>query len=790
MQLSPAELELVRSRPQSTELYLSIFQPRTVMTCEVTGSYTRGARSIGYYNVSTGSISSIEAGMTLLVGTTPGGRELGKIRIRSGTSSQFIVAENGHVDWTSARYLTAQRYWEVWPVYPRIISDPSNNENVIFYKDYDVPYTNQNSILGAFPCAGPEIRGAFTGEQLFWSATGTSHVVGSALTYEWAFEGGNVTGSTSHTPGWVTYNQPGNYVTRLKVNGVNGSQDITYRYVTIRDKFDSGGSNTPLRNWTLSSLSGSRGAGGYTATIRIINENITVNDGDLVVLWSNDWYGDTNQSLGGNSPNNSKVFFSGHVMDGSISYNHADSSIEFQVASVSDLMKASEGFSVSVESSTNPSKWFQVLDLDGRRAIYHYLKWHSTVLSVVDFRFVGTDQNIQYFDSDRASIFDAIDNYMRGTLLGEVVVDRQGILWADVGTAFYSNPTGSFPTHMEMTRRDWANEPNIIDRKISPLSFIEVGGIAYSGPTTGTFTAHLSNAPTSVPNTRGSVTRQQGLAVSGQTHTNQISGNLYAEKNSRYPSIDMPLAGNYRNLDIAPLESVDVNIGIGDTNSGIVLHAPYIVDSMSWDYRADSKILLPRIGLRSLVSGASGETLTIPDVPDTGGYGDAGVFGGLGFSPGRFPPFMSTFSNKACGAWSGYGLADFDGGVFYSGFPVVTGTYYSYGMALPTVSFGNGGVGIAPVAGVYNVTVNLELINIGASEDYMIFITYNPTPTTTRTFRIWLQGTIFGTVSTSFSYSCLCAAGEVPGFSFQPSPEPPDSHFFLFHSSAALVYSL
>lgn len=789
MRLSTAEKEIVRSRPQSTELYLSIFQPRTVMSCRVTGSYSRGDREIGYYNVATGSVSALEAGMTLLVGTTSGGRELGKVRLRSGTSSQFIVAENGHIDWSAAQYLTVQRYWEVWPVYPRIIPDPSNDENVIFYKDYDVPYTNQNSILGAFPCAGPEIRGGFTGEQLFWSSTGTTHLAGSNLSYEWAFEGGTPTGSTSATPGWVTYSQPGNYVTRLKVSGANGSLDTTYRYVTIRDSIDSVGTNKPLKNWVLTGLSGSRGAGGYTASIRIINEDIDIHDGDVVVLWSDDWYGSNNQSLGGNSPNNSQIFFSGHVLDGSISYNYADSSIEFQVGSIADLMKTSEGFSVSVENTANPTKWFQLQDLDGRRAIYHYLKWHSTVLSLVDFRFRGTDQNIQYFDSDRASIFDAIDNYMRGTLLGEVVADRQGILWADVGTAFYTSPTGSFSTVFDITKRDWKDEPTITDRKIIPLSFVEVGGIAYSGPTTGTFTAHLSNAPASVPNTRGAVSRQQGLAVAGQAHINRISGNLYAERTANYPNIDLPLIGNYRNLDIAPLESVDINIAASDTNSGIVLHSPYLIDSMSWEYNSANSTLLARVGLRALVGGMTGQTLTIPDAPEDGGYGNGGDFGGIGFSPGKFPPFMSDFSNKACGSWSGYGLAEYDGGILFAGIPIITGTYYNYGMPATIGSSLLGGVGVATVSGVYRVTANLSIHNPN-TEDWGITIVYKPDGINDREFTFNLGTDAFG-VDLSFSYEAFTLVGNSPGFYFRPHPNAGSTFvMFDFQASASLVYQI
>ena len=489
MRLSAPDLELSRTHPQSSEVFLSIFTPTVAMACLVSGTMSSGVRDIPYKSVSTGSYTNIESGMTMLVGTSAGSDDLGKIRVKSATVSNIVVAENSHINWPLATHLTIQRYWELWPIYPRIISDPSNAEDVIFYKDYDVAYTDQNSALGAFPCAGTH-RAGFVGDSFYYSATGTSHLLGSALSYDWAFEGGAVTGSTSATPGYIQYNTPGQYVTRLTVTGANGSVDKTYRYVSIYNRPETSSTKLPIQKWEIMGLSGSRGEGGYSTSISIIDEAVqTIRDGDVVVLWADDYYGATHQSIGGNSPNNSKIFFVGHITNGSIRYDYQTSRTEFEVSSITDTMKSSEGFSVSVESKATPSKWFEMLDMDGRRAIYHYLKWHSTTLLFNDVEFKGEDRKIQYFDSDRESIFDAVDNYMRGTLLGTFVADRQGKLWAEVGAVATTNPTGSFLPIQEITKRDWTGEPSIRQQLTPPMSFIELGGVAYSGTTTGTYSA-------------------------------------------------------------------------------------------------------------------------------------------------------------------------------------------------------------------------------------------------------------------------------------------------------------
>lgn len=637
MQLSSQDAITVLQQPQQTTLHLSIFQPRTILGCRVNDAViAKGARTIAYDTVSTGSFSSIESGMTLLVGTSPGARDIGKIRIKSATSSQIIVAENSNILWADNLYLTVLRYWEVWPIYPRIINDPANIEDVIFYKDYDIPYTNQNTILGTFACAGPH-RAAFVENgqaTIFYSATGTYNLLGSPISYNWAFEGGTPTGSTSVAPGNVAYSTPGHYVTRLITTASNGAIDTTYRHISIYNRPENSSSNNPILKWEVGPISGSRAEGGYNTRIKILDEIININDGDIVVLWSDDWYGDQHRSLGGNALNNSSIFLVGHVMRDTIEYDYKQSTVSFDVGSITDLMKDTEGFSVSVESTAGPYKWFELLDMDGRRALYHYLKWHTTVLMLSDFGFIGTDKKIQYFDADRTSLYDAADNFMRDTLVGKVVSDIQGKVWAEIDASAYPNPSGSFSNIQTITKRDWLGEPSIEERLHKEVSYLELGGVAYSGAYTGTFAAKLSCAPGVAPDTRGRMSADPaGLALESQDQLNTMIGNIFASMNSRFPTIGLDMSGNDRQFDISPQISVGMNIQSTDTNRGVAIIAPYLIDEISWTYNQKDKTLLPSIVFKALVNGFPGDTIEIPDTP-----GDANNGLGFNFPDFSFPP--------------------------------------------------------------------------------------------------------------------------------------------------------
>ena len=590
-QLSASQQGLVRTHPQRSRLYLSIFKPRIVFQAQINdASITRGERVITFDNVTLGSIADIEPNFLMGVGTSPGEKDKGVIRVRSAAGNEITVSENSNIAWEDDLFICVYRYVRLDPIYPRIIQNPNNEEDVIFYKDWDIEYDDQNSILGSFPNAGSH-QALFKGEQVYYSNTGTVNLLGDSLNHNWAFEGGTPTGSSSATPGLVTYNTPGHYVTRYIVSGSSGGVDTTYRYISVYDR-PGEGSSPPIQQWELVSLGGSRDEGGYNATIKV-HEPVEVEENSVVVIFGEDWYGSTKQSVG--VPNNERIFFVGHVLQGSIRKNYQHSSVEFTVGSITEVMKQALGFSISVESKAEPSAWYEMLDMDCRRAIYHYLKWHTTALSIADFQFLGDDRKIQFFDADRTSMFDAIDSLLRNSLIGKTVSNRQGKVWMEVDAQAYPNPTGSFASTMEITKQDWMGEPAITQEFSDKLSYLEMGGIAYSGVSTGTFSALLACAPGSAPSFRGSIEMPDGLALLGQSQLNQLVGNLWANANSRLPRINMEMAGNYKNFDIAPQESVQMTILPGDTVARIPVNGLYLPDGMEWRYDPRNQILLPNI---------------------------------------------------------------------------------------------------------------------------------------------------------------------------------------------------
>lgn len=634
MILSTQNLAKLRTQPHRSVLYLSIYRPKTLFAARVTGTYNMGETEIDYYAPLTGTWQNTYPNMQVLVGSTQGGSEKGRVRMRASTGTYSVFAEN-NVIWQNGDYITYVDYVNIEAIFPKIIKNPANAEDVIFYKDGDIPYSNQNSIYGTFPNAGSHRAGFLeTGSvAMYYTATGTYNMLGDSLTYSWAFEGGTPTGSTALTPGNIGYTSPGHYKTRLIVTSSSGASDTTYRYVSIYDRPEQG-VNTPILQWEMSDLVGSRAEGGYTSKFKVWQDLGAIEPNALVVIFSDDWYGGEKISLGGNGQNNSKIFFVGYILKDTIQFNYKEGYAEFDVGSPTEVMKISEGFSVSCESKVTPSTWFQLKEMTVPKAIYHYLRWHSTVLNVTDFQYTGDDRLVQYFDTDRQSLFDAVNSFVAEGLIGETVSDRQGKIWAEISPVGYENPMSSIRAGLTIQKQDWMGEPNIIERRSSETSFIEMGGIVYNGAQTNTFQALLTNAPSFTPLYKGKSEKpHEGLILLSQNQLNQISGNYLATQNSQFEDVSLTMKGNYRNLDIAPQERLFLLISPSDNVlQKSTIGYPFRLTSMNWFYSAEQQFMYPEASFDQIATGTAGKTLIIPPEPPIVGFN---------YPPFNLPPIPS-----------------------------------------------------------------------------------------------------------------------------------------------------
>jgi len=628
--LTDAELALLRTQPHRSRFYLSIYEPNTVLACQVTGSVEKGDQEITYDSESEGSYLLVKRGMTLLVGSSAGDDDMGSVYVKSATATTITVGENSHINWSDDLYLTILDFFQVWPVYPRYTSD---DEDITVYKDYDVEYTDQNSVLGSLICMGPNHAGFLdtsTGtSSVYYSASGTSNLTTGTNSFHWHFVGGTPTGSHVQTPGNILYGEAGHFSTYLTVSGTAGSVETSTRHISIYDRPEDG-PNPPVLSWGFDGeLSGDRDSGGSSIRLWVKEDIGSIQDGALVIIFADDWYGTTKQSIGGYFPNRESTIFVGYIIGSSIDYDWQDSKITFRVSSPTELMKQVEAFSVSVEDSTDPdadatakggSPWFYMERLSMETALYHYIRWHTTINLCMDVEYSATDFNLQFFDADRSSLYDAVNALMESAVVGATVCDRQGKLWFEIEYEAIDDAENELVLGLNVLDQDWINTQSIQERRVNDLSFLEMGGVYWQGAEANTFSALLTAAPGTVPAYRGKPIRLHGLALSSQDQLNALVGNVYANRNARFPEVSIDVVGNYRNFDIAPQEQVTLTLQDRTFRELNWDDKSFAIRRVSHRMNQNTQMMSPSLVVAEVVQGFDADTIVVPEVAPSDGW--------------------------------------------------------------------------------------------------------------------------------------------------------------------------
>ncbi len=586
--LTPTEIDLLRTRSHLSRLYLSVYKPNTLYTGVVVGDYDRGATEIVYSTIS-GDPAPLPRDLTVWVGTTVGDNDLGKVRLHtvdSGTST-IIVAENS-IEWQNGAFITIIAFYDIWPIYYRIVHDDNNVPT--FYKDYNIPYDdNQNSIFDPIPVMGPHLAGMLVDgvKEFYFDAAGSYDFtdLGGSLSYAWSFEGATTLTSSLATPGWIAWDTPGHYTVALTVSNTTTLRSYNaYRHVSVYT--DIGGNSPPIVNWTTNNLQGDAGSGVWSGQIQI-REDVgdSIIDGALIVIFAEDYYGDNQISIGGNYPNREDIVFVGYVRDGSVSIDPETSVVSFSVTNLAGKMQSREVYAILVTSSVDPTDWYHIKNMTVDLAIYHFLRWHTTVYRIADVVPNGSLLPVEEISTSRSFMFGSLNEILRTTLVGGACVDRQGKLWLETKVDIIPELDRSLGTVMTLTRSDWLNNLDFAYVREQKCSYVELGGVAYTGPTDDIGTAIISCAPGFAPNYQGSPTKISQLVLVNQTDTNELAGNYLAMLNKKFPELNITFTGNYRVFDIAPQERLLVNLAADENYANIVwTDKSFIAQSVSLAY--------------------------------------------------------------------------------------------------------------------------------------------------------------------------------------------------------------
>lgn len=618
--VSPTELALLRTRPHRTRLHLVFYRPATLLAGTINEpTIVRGQITFNYTGVS-GSFSDCIPGMTLLVGTTLGGDDLGRVRLRSISSGSMTVAENSII-WQDGAQLTVIKYFEPWAVYPRITLDGSHNAT--FYADYDIVYSDQNKFRDPVPVMGPNMAAIIdsgTGQARIYFDGSRSYDIntgGTISTYAWTFEGALTGSSAVATPGYIAWDTPGDYLVKLTLTNNNGKTFTGYRHICIRTDVDGSDPVIPIAG--IESLGGDYQRGGWEGKIWMRQNagNLIVYPHALVMIIAENWYGNTKQSMGGYWLNRESLLFNGYVRQGSVLIEPETSKVEFSVSTISGRMSAEEVLAASLQDDGNPDTWYKIYQMSVKSAVYYFLRWQTTLMTLSDVIFLDdiTDLGTQFADFQRSPLYQSLDQFLWSTVMAHSTVDRQGTMLIQRKIDIVPVPDRAAGTLFHMTRADWMDSIQISQVREAPTSYVEVAGLSHTAGASDS-TAIISIAPGTAPGYEGTVQTISGMVMENQTVTNQLAGNVLADANKEFKEVTLRLTGNYSVMDVTPQNELLITLAPSDSYLQLTwFNKPFIPRRVNFSYNVDEQSLVVDLTLEEETDGPPGIPGPYPGLP-------------------------------------------------------------------------------------------------------------------------------------------------------------------------------
>lgn len=635
--------------------HLYIHQPSAIFKARVnqTEAITYPLTSLTYDNVTLGVYTDIQPDMTLLLGTTEGADDLGRVRVKTLADASSIPLprtargiEDGTLDYEDDAYITVLDDYRVWAKIPYFDTD-----NGVDYKDGNVEVGDFNTNIPPIANCGPGfadylgegdvITVDFDGSLSFPVADGAT-----ITDYNWDVKDGTITVGAS-TDAEITATFPAGFRwVALTVTDSNGKMHTARCPVLAVDPDD----DVTVQGYRLNQrLEKER----QTLQIELFPslDRDTYLDGTLVLFW---WDGASSPS------DRSHIKFVGWLDTESEGVGRRKEGLYFstnlQALDINGKLDKLPGFPQALyreeedDEEENPAlPWGYMPSLDMHKCLVYLLFWHSTALELGDFILPSTLQSYDTMrlDSGAGTLFQQVqqqaqkvvpDHYFTCNSKGQMIVKKDWML-EDVGDRPTTSPI--------ITETNWNNLSFEYNRH-PKIHVLRSGAIGVStdwvddGEGNDTLPLFFSIAPgDSAAFSQGTseATENEGLTID-QTSLNKAEGHRYARLNSRFGtfSFNDPTGSDFWEYEPADFKRVQFNIGSAYSTKRGLSFTQMVgqVQSIEVGYKADEK--------GTSVSANVNFEKEVEGYPALSTYPDGDVDESEPIPPGTTPPTLGLIS--------------------------------------------------------------------------------------------------------------------------------------------------
>jgi hypothetical protein len=625
--LTDAEKGHLRTRPQRAKWYLAVHRPASIY-------HTQLASAAGHWPTTslvlstdspTGNVADTASDMTVFVGSTSGGSEKGRIRLRDAlttTNAKIAEAGSGLIDFAEGDHFTVMNLFEPYTRFPRVANLGTDSLSA-WVMDYSNAYTDQFENWVGTIRMGPPAAAIMDGgtTTINYVGTSTQWIDTTLDTASWIFPDGgtDLNIGAEHAPVARTYTtaaSDGKYHS-LQVTGANGAVSISRRLTFVFED------ETQLPEVEWGSIKGGIRDGGYTAEFVARSQTgniVNIPHRAEIVIFESASYGPNATSVGGNYPFRENIVFRGWVTEDPIAVNPFSGEVRFKAETVDGIMKRADSFDIfHFENTTPDQKWVEMPKLTVDKVTVDLAHYRSTIANITDVILPsanGTmDSGVMFAqDLPRSSLWNQFKaNYHDRGILGYFASDTQGNLhgFADVNI---TGTSGTLPTLMHIRDEDKRDTVTISTNRYEKRSLVRLLSIASTVDTSG-----LKIGAESPGHTQGYFGTEKEISkgiVAADSDTLIIwAGNMRAKENMEFPKVNVPLS-SYAKIDPVPQSIVTMSMSATDNPRGIIWDdKEFLPYGLALNYDSRTGIPLAEIEMEEIVNGIGGSSFTFP-TPD------------------------------------------------------------------------------------------------------------------------------------------------------------------------------
>lgn len=613
---SPSELSLYKAPGKKSKYYCAIHKPRVIYTARINQSFLSrdGVLSLEF-DGGVGTLADVKADMMMYVGSSAGARDVAIVRIRYTDATHFYVEQTSEINYQDNQYLTVVEDFRLLQRNVSIVSG-------VTYMDASIEYSNQHSNPDPVPVMGShrvlkmteatvDVEFDFSDSYVIDGST-----IASKLTT--APTAVSVDDATTFYP-TVTYDTCGWHAVYLTLTGTNGSTFFGVRYVYIWNE------DNPPPKVKVGSIPGDVNSGGWSFELELYN-NATIDDiyeGSLCILFSEDYYGDTQQAIGSVHGSENIEAVGWITSPELISWNPTRSAVKLSVQGPHHWMSRISSYPAGVAfTSSEPEEWTEFKNLTVDKGAWHFLHWRCTATRILDFFPSGVTRLAPEVTSLATDLFSQLQEMAALGIFARPGFNAQGQFFLQVHPQLTPESERTWNTVMNITPHDWRDEVGLERITVPEVTQIFLSGIHISS--SGDGASYFALAPGHIYSRYGKPESVERVLVISQAQAITLAGLYYGWRNNSLPDIPIPLSANIRLIDLFPNQYCSTSIADTDTARGIEYSGRIIPKSITVNFddntgRATREVIFEAetfegLAVQEIIQG-SGDLTYMPDFP-------------------------------------------------------------------------------------------------------------------------------------------------------------------------------